>query len=83
MNNERQYDYPSQRQHALGLQKRDGVKRWADNNEPVDARPRCAVRGILRHGTTAICGHVIVGGEFCGHDLECQHKVPNAEITGG
>lgn len=61
------------RQWVMG---RDGVKRWADTNEPVEARPRCAVRGMVRPG--AMCGAVIVGGEFCGHAGECPHKVtPN------
>lgn len=62
------------RQWLMG---RDGVKRLADTNEPVESRPRCAVGGRVRPG--AMCGEVIVGGEFCGHVGECQHKVtPNA-----
>lgn len=66
------------RQWVMG---RDGVKRWADTNEPVEPRPRCAVRGMKRPG--AMCGAVIVGGEFCGHAGECQHKMtPNAEVSG-
>lgn len=36
-------------------------------------KPKCAVKGMLRPG--AMCGHVIVGGVFCGHKGECQHKV--------
>lgn len=32
----------------------------------------CAVRGMIVPG--AMCGKVIVGGKFCGHDGECEHK---------
>lgn len=43
---------------------------------PVEARPRCAVRGLVRRGV--LCGAVAVGGEFCGHAGECPHKlIPN------
>ena len=66
------------RQWVMG---RDGVKRWADTNDPVEARPLCAVRGMVRPG--AMCGEVIVGGEFCGHAGECPHKLtPNASLEG-
>jgi hypothetical protein len=65
------------RQWVMG---RDGVKRWADTNEPVEMRPTCAVGGMVRPG--AMCGAVIVGGKLCGHAGECQHKVPNAEFSG-
>lgn len=58
---------------------RDGVKRWADTNEAVEQRPRCAVGGMIQRG--AMCGSVIVGGQFCGHSGECQHKVPNVEVS--
>lgn len=37
-------------------------------------RPRCAVGGMVRRG--AMCGSVIVGGKFCGHPGDCQHKMP-------
>jgi hypothetical protein len=53
----------------------DGIKRWADTNEPVEERPLCTVGGILRPG--AACGDVIVGGKFCGRKDECQYKVTN------
>lgn len=33
----------------------------------------CAVRGSIEPG--AICGKVIVGGKFCGHDGDCPHKL--------
>ncbi len=65
------------RQWVMG---RDGVKRWADTNEPVEVRPRCAVGGMVRPG--AMCGSVIVGGKLCGHAGECQHKVPNVQAQG-
>ena len=46
--------------------------------EVAGERPRCATRGMLRPG--AMCGSVIVGGEFCGSKKECQHKLlPNTE----
>ena len=32
----------------------------------------CAVRGMPVPG--AMCGKVIVGGKFCGHDGTCEHK---------
>lgn len=45
-------------------------------------KPRCAVGGMVRPG--AMCGSVIVGGEFCGHAGECPHKLaPNAALTRG
>lgn len=62
------------RQWVMG---RDGVKRWADTNEPVEARPLCAVGGMPR--PRVACGDVIVGSKFCGRAGECQHKVPNAQ----
>ena len=37
-------------------------------------KPKCAVRGMVSRG--AMCGSVIVGGVYCGHKGECQHKVP-------
>lgn len=43
----------------------------------ISTLPGCAVGGML-HGGRAVCGSVIVGGKLCGHDGECQHKVPNA-----
>jgi hypothetical protein len=49
-----------------------------------DNRPRCSVRGLVRRGV--LCGGVRVGGEFCGSDRECPHKViPNAapHLRGG
>lgn len=52
---------------------RDGVKRWSETNEPVGELPRCAVRGLVRPG--AMCGAVVVGGEFCRSNGECPHKV--------
>lgn len=42
------------------------------NKEQKNA-PRCAVRGLV--APRAMCGAVIVGGEFCGSDKPCQHKV--------
>lgn len=43
-------------------------------------RPQCSVRGMIYSG--AMCGSVTVGGEFCGHTGECQHKVtPNARAV--
>lgn len=59
----------------------DGVKRWADTNQLVEPRLRCAVGGMVKPG--AMCGAVIVGGKLCGHPGECQHKVPNPQIVGG
>ena len=42
----------------------------------AEEKPRCAVRGLIRPG--AMCGAVIVGGEFCGSSEECPHKLlPN------
>lgn len=41
-------------------------------NTPT-ARPGCAVRGLV--APRAMCGAVIVGGQFCGSDKPCQHKV--------
>ena len=38
----------------------------------AQARPKCNVRGAIQPG--AMCAHVIVGGEHCGHDGECEHK---------
>jgi hypothetical protein len=35
-------------------------------------RPKCAVRGAIRPG--AMCGSVIVGGELCGFEGECEHQ---------
>ena len=32
----------------------------------------CAVRGVLTEG--GMCGKVIVGGKYCGHDGACKHK---------
>ena len=32
----------------------------------------CAVRGVLAPG--GMCGKIIVGGKFCGHDGACEHK---------
>lgn len=49
------------------------------DSEPVEARPLCAVGGMVRRG--AMCGSVIVGGKYCGHGGECQHKVPNKATT--
>jgi hypothetical protein len=43
----------------------------------VSTLPGCGVGGMARPG--AMCGSVIVGGKLCGHDGECQHKVPNAQ----
>lgn len=43
-------------------------------------RPTCAVGGMVRPG--AMCGAVIVGGKFCGHAGECQHKVLSAKVSG-
>ena len=37
-------------------------------------KPKCAVKGMVRPG--AMCGAVIVGGVYCGHEGECSHKVP-------
>lgn len=34
---------------------------------------RCAVRGVLQGGK-AMCGSVIMGGEFCGHATSCEHQ---------
>ena len=36
-------------------------------------KPRCAVRGVIH--PRVMCGCVIVGGEFCGSDSACEHKV--------
>ena len=36
-------------------------------------KPKCAVKGMVRPG--AMCGAVIVGGVYCGHDGNCQHKI--------
>ena len=36
-------------------------------------KPKCAVKGMVRPG--AMCVAVIVGGEYCGHEGECSHKV--------
>ena len=35
-------------------------------------KPKCAVKGMVRYG--AMCGSVIVGGVYCGHEGACQHK---------
>jgi hypothetical protein len=32
----------------------------------------CVVRGVLAPG--GMCGKIIVGGKFCGHDGPCEHK---------
>lgn len=32
----------------------------------------CAVGGMIKPG--ALCGKCIVGGKFCGHDGDCEHK---------
>jgi hypothetical protein len=45
-------------------------------NKQADAledRPRCALGGMIRRGV--MCGDVIVGGEFCGRQGCCEHKV--------
>ena len=37
-------------------------------------KPKCAVKGMVRPGV--MCGAVIVGGIYCGHEGACQHKQP-------
>ncbi len=40
------------------------------------SKPRCAVGGIFTAlGKTGLCGKIIFGGEFCGHDSACEHQV--------
>lgn len=36
-------------------------------------RAKCAVRGMV--ALNGMCGKVIVGGTYCGHDGPCVHKV--------
>lgn len=38
----------------------------------ADQTIRCAVRGAIQRGY--MCGHVIIGGVFCGFDGECEHQ---------
>ena len=42
-------------------------------------KPKCAVKGMVRPG--AMCVAVIVGGEYCGHEGECSHKVAPDDPT--
>lgn len=35
---------------------------------------KCAVGGMIR--PRAMCGSVIVGGEMCGHNGTCEHRIP-------
>ena len=37
------------------------------------SKPKCAVQGML--SPRAMCGSVIVGCVYCGHDGPCEHKV--------
>lgn len=36
-------------------------------------KTKCAVRGMIHPG--AMCGSVIVGGQFCGNARPCEHKI--------
>lgn len=36
-------------------------------------KTKCAVRGMIQPG--AMCGSVIVGGQFCGNAGPCEHKM--------
>lgn len=37
-------------------------------------KPRCAVKGMV-FPPLGMCGHIIVGMEFCGTEFPCQHKI--------
>lgn len=47
---------------------------------PAAPRPICAVKGLVRPG--AMCGAIIVGGKYCGHNGECSHKLitPSVQV---
>lgn len=42
-------------------------------------KTKCAVRGMIQPG--AMCGSVIVGGEFCGHGGPCEHQRKGGTIA--
>ncbi len=43
----------------------------------INLLPTCSVRGMVQPG--AMCGHVIVGGKFCGTTEPCWRRTPSAE----
>ncbi len=35
-------------------------------------KPECKVRGLIK--PNAMCGYIIVGGQYCGFKGDCKHK---------
>ncbi len=48
----------------------DGVKRWADNDQPCE--PKCAIDGVLHDGQV-LCGYGLFGSR-CNSDQSCEHQ---------
>jgi hypothetical protein len=80
MNNERQYDYPSQRQHALGLKKRD--REWRDYPPGTKAHAYSGGAWLRTAGGWQWNGHTISpgstfpepGADAIGYCVELPHN---------
>lgn len=48
------------------------VSKILENKFTTQEKPTCAVNGMIQHG--AMCGAVIVNGNRCGHNGQCEHQ---------